>query len=77
LHGAFDRSTARTQICRDHNTVDVTPIGDQLARGRRARILNIIDDVTKECRAAVADTSMSGKRVARVTSNYTDDTPMS
>jgi putative transposase len=38
---------------------------DQLACGRRFRILNVIDDVTKECLAAVADTSISGKRVAR------------
>src|SRR4051812_40354847 len=40
-------------------------IHDQLACGRRFRILNVIDDVTKECLAAVADTSISGKRVAR------------
>jgi putative transposase len=29
------------------------------------RILNVIDDVTKECLVAVADTSISGRRVAR------------
>jgi putative transposase len=40
-------------------------VHDQLASGRRLRILNILDDVTKECLAAVADTSISGKRVAR------------
>jgi putative transposase len=40
-------------------------IHDQLACGRRFRILNVIDDVTKECLAAVADTSISGRRVAR------------
>jgi putative transposase len=40
-------------------------IHDQMACGRRFRILNILDDVTKECLAAVADTSISGKRVAR------------
>jgi putative transposase len=40
-------------------------IHDQLACGRRLRILNVIDDVTKECLAAVADTSISGRRVAR------------
>ena len=40
-------------------------VHDQLANGRRLRILNILDDVTKECLAAVADTSISGKRVAR------------
>src|SRR3954447_477490 len=40
-------------------------VHDQLASGRRFRILNVVDDVTKECLAAVADTSISGKRVAR------------
>lgn len=40
-------------------------VHDQLADGRRLRIFNVIDDVTKECLAAVVDTSISGKRVAR------------
>jgi putative transposase len=40
-------------------------IHDQMTCGRRFRILNILDDVTKECLAAIADTSISGKRVAR------------
>jgi transposase InsO family protein len=40
-------------------------VHDQLACGRRLRILNVVDDVTKECLAAVPDTSISGKRVAR------------
>jgi len=40
-------------------------VHDQLAMGRRFRVLNIIDDVTKECLVAVADTSLSGKRVVR------------
>jgi putative transposase len=40
-------------------------IHDQMACGRRFRILNILDDVTKECLAAIADTSISGQRVAR------------
>ena len=40
-------------------------VHDQLSNGRRLRILNVIDDVTKECLAAVADTSISGRRVAR------------
>jgi putative transposase len=44
-------------------------IHDQMACGRRFRILNILDDVTKECLAAVADTSISGKRVARELTN--------
>jgi transposase InsO family protein len=31
----------------------------------KADILNIVDDVTKECLGAIADTSLSGRRVAR------------
>lgn len=40
-------------------------VHDQLANGRRFRVLNVIDDVTKECLAAIPDTSISGKRVVR------------
>jgi putative transposase len=40
-------------------------VSDQFAGGRRFRVLNIVDDVTKECLAAIADTSISGRRVAR------------
>jgi hypothetical protein len=36
-----------------------------LANGWRFRILNVVDEVTKECIAAIPDTSMSGRRVAR------------
>jgi len=40
-------------------------IHDQLVCGRRFRILNIVDDVTRECLGAIPDTSISGVRVAR------------
>ena len=40
-------------------------VHDQFALGRRFRVLNIVDDVTRECLAAIPDTSISGKRVAR------------
>src|ERR1700710_2561372 len=40
-------------------------VHDQFANGRRFRILNIVDDVTRECLAAIPDTSISGRRVAR------------
>ena len=40
-------------------------VHDQFACGRRFRILNIVDDVTRECLATIPDTSISGKRVAR------------
>jgi Integrase core domain len=40
-------------------------VADQLTDGRRFRILAIVDDCTRECLALVADTSLSGIRVAR------------
>ena len=40
-------------------------VHDQFACGRRFRILNVVDDVTRECLAAIPDVSISGKRVAR------------
>lgn len=40
-------------------------VHDQLACGRRFRILNVVDDVTRECLGAIPDTSISGRRVAR------------
>jgi putative transposase len=38
---------------------------DALSDGRRFRILAIVDDFSRECLCLVADTSLSGKRVAR------------
>lgn len=40
-------------------------VHDQMASGRRFRVLNILDDVTHECLGAIPDTSISGQRVAR------------
>jgi putative transposase len=40
-------------------------VHDQLGDGRRLRILAIVDDCTRECLTLVADTSISGVRVAR------------
>jgi len=40
-------------------------LSDALSDGRRFRILAIVDDFTRECLALVADTSLSGLRVAR------------
>ncbi|AKO97718.1 hypothetical protein MALG_02554 [Marinovum algicola DG 898] len=50
------RPNARWSLDFDH---------DHLACGRRFRILNVVDDVTRECLAAIPDTSLSGQRVAR------------
>jgi putative transposase len=40
-------------------------VSDQLTCGRRFRVLTVVDDCTRECLALVADTSLSGIRVAR------------
>ena len=40
-------------------------VHDQFANGRRFRVLNIVDDVTKKCLGAILDTSIPGRRVAR------------
>lgn len=40
-------------------------VHDPMACGRRFRVLNIVDDVTRECLRAVPDTSISGRRVVR------------
>lgn len=40
-------------------------VSDQMTDGRRFRILTVIDNCTRECLALVADTSLSGGRVAR------------
>ncbi len=40
-------------------------VSDQLTDGRRFRIMTVVDDCTRECLALVADTSLSGARVAR------------
>lgn len=40
-------------------------VHEQMASGRRFRVLNVVDDVTRECLAAVPDTSISGRRVVR------------
>ena len=51
--------------CKPNARWSVDFVHDQLACGRRLRILNIVDDVTRECLAAIPDTSISGRRVAR------------
>ena len=38
---------------------------DVLTDGRRFRIWALVDDFSRECLALVADTSISGRRVAR------------
>lgn len=40
-------------------------VHDQMASGRRYRVFNVFDDVTRECLAVLPDNSMSGRRVVR------------
>ena len=40
-------------------------VSDSLACGRRFRVLNVVDDWSRECLASVVDTSISGRRVVR------------
>ncbi len=40
-------------------------VHDQFANGQRFGVLNVVDDVTRECLAAIPDPSISGRRVAR------------
>ena len=51
------------QLPNDRWSVDFA--ADQFIDGRRLRILVVVDDCTRECLALVADTSISGLRLAR------------
>lgn len=39
-------------------------MSDQMANGRRFRVLNIVDDFSRECVGQLVDTSISGERLA-------------
>lgn len=47
-------------------------VSDALADGRRIRCLNIVDNYTRECLAMEVDTSLSGRRVAKVLERLRD-----
>lgn len=40
-------------------------VSDALSRGRRFRVLAVVDDFTRKCLGPVVDTSLSGLRVSR------------
>jgi putative transposase len=40
-------------------------VSSALDDGRRFRVLNVVDDFSRECLACVVDTSLSGTRVVR------------
>jgi putative transposase len=49
--------------CNERWSVDF--MSDQLADGRRFRILNVVDDFSRECVGQIVDNSISGQRLAR------------
>ena len=51
--------------CRPNERWSADFMGDQLANGRRFRILNIVDDYSRQCVGQIVDTSISGQRLAR------------
>ena len=67
------RSRRRIIVSRTPLLVEAQPnahwslnfVHDQRACGRRFRVLNIVDDVTRECLGVIPDTSISGRRIAR------------
>jgi putative transposase len=77
------RSKKRRKLPRRDRVPAVMPIrplqrwsadfmSDQLANCRRFRVLNIVDDWTRECRGQIVDFSISGERMAR----YLDELAM-
>lgn len=44
-------------------------VSDAFTDGRRFRVLAVVDDFTRECLCLVADTSLSGARLARELDN--------
>ena len=49
--------------CNERWSIDF--VSDQLATGRRFRVLNVVDDFSRECIGQLVDTSISGARLAR------------
>jgi transposase InsO family protein len=58
-----DRGTTRYRSPNQRWSMDF--VSDTLTDGRRFRILAVMDDFSRECLCLVADTSLSGVRVAR------------
>lgn len=48
-------------------------MSDQLATGRRVRILNVVDDYSRECIGQLVDVSISGERVSRLLERLADE----
>ncbi len=51
-------------------------VSDQMANGRRFRVLNVVDDFSRECVLQVPDFSISGQRVARELDQLAESRPL-
>ena len=54
------RRFRRQQATRPNQRWSMDLMSDQLANGRRFRVLNIVDDYTRECKGQIVDFSISG-----------------
>jgi putative transposase len=62
--GVQRASLAAATRCNQRWSMDF--MADSLITGRKVRVLNVVDDFTRECLAAEVDTSLPGLRVAQV-----------
>lgn len=60
------RRTPRTAPSAANERWSTDFVSDQLASGQRFRVLNVVDDFTRECIVCFADTSITGDTVARL-----------
>ena len=77
------RTKRRKKLYRPRQVLDVPSrtnqrwsmdfVSDQLSDGRRFRILNVVDDYSRECIGQVVDTSLTGQRVARFLSELINE----
>lgn len=82
--GLAVRSKRRKRVAQASRQPRVTPsvaneqwsmdfMSDSLADGRSFRVLNVVDDATREALATIVDTSLPGARVARVLEGLVGD----
>ncbi|WP_417338973.1 DDE-type integrase/transposase/recombinase [Halomonas kashgarensis] len=74
-HGLQVRTRRRKRLVRPRMSMELPDrpnqrwsmdfVSGQLASGRRFRVLNIVDDFSRECVGQLVDTSISGRRLAR------------
>ena len=65
-HTAQWRGEKPAAAQRPNHRWSVDFMSDQLADGRKIRLLNVVDDFTRACLAVEVDTSLTGQRVTRV-----------